>query len=721
MADFPSQFRPGKLFQFPKRTFGSKGCTRSFRAEWCDSFNWLHYDVGKDVAFCYLCMRAQHEKKFLASTKRDPAFISKGFSYWKEGTSAFAKHASSACHREATQALVVLPQTAGDVGELLSTAHGEEKAENRKMFRVVLQNIRFLARQGLALRGDGDESNSNFVQLFRLRGVDHPLIDKWMQKSTNKYTSNVVQNECLELMALSVLRKIGQSMHAAIQPYFSVLADECTDCSNTEQFTICIRWVDNDLNVHEEFLGLHKVATIDAESLVRTVKDVLLRFNLKMSDCRGQCYDGASNMSGARKGVATQLTAEESRALYTHCYGHALNLAVSDTIKKSTICRDSLDVAFEIARLIKFSPKRNAALDSIKASDNDSDSATATPAGIRSFCSTRWTVRGDSLASILNNYTYLSELWDQCLQSSTRLEPDVKARIIGVQAQMSTFKLLFGVKLSERILKMTDNLSRTLQKSSLSASEAQQIASLTKSTLSSMRSDSSFELFFASVECLRAQHDVELPTLPRKRRMPRRFDDGDGHHADSVEEHYRQLYFEAIDLATSSINDRFDQPGYRMYQHLETVLVHGAAGEAYDDDLPPLLDLYTELDEGSLRVQLTALEEKFKDSGTKPDLDACLTYLRGLSSAAKSYFDQVCILVKLIIVMPATNAVSERSFSTMRRIKTYLRSTMGQARLNHTMVLAIHKARLDSLDLTTVANDFVEGHEYRLRNFGKFT
>ena len=46
----------------------------------------------------------------------------------------------------------------------------------------------------------------------------------------------------------------------------------------------------------------------------------------KNADCRGQCYDGASNMHGARKGVAAIITQEESRALYTHCYDHALNL-----------------------------------------------------------------------------------------------------------------------------------------------------------------------------------------------------------------------------------------------------------------------------------------------------------------------------------------------------------------------------------------------------------
>ena len=98
--------------------------------------------------------------------------------------------------------------------------------------------------------------------------------------------------------------------------------------------------------------------TIDAECLLLSIEDVLLRMNVKLSNCRGQCYDGASNMSGSHNGVAKKILEKESHALYTHCYAHALNLAVSDTLKKSKLCRDALDTAFEITCLIKFSPQK---------------------------------------------------------------------------------------------------------------------------------------------------------------------------------------------------------------------------------------------------------------------------------------------------------------------------------------------------------------------------
>ena len=90
--------------------------------------------------------------------------------------------------------------------------------------------------------------------------------------------------------------------------------------------------------------------------------------------------------------------------MYTLCFGHALNIAVVDAIKQSEICRDALETAIEISKLIKFSPKRNAAFDHIKADIPEEEAHTVV--GIRSFGPTRWTVRGDSISSILDNYLY---------------------------------------------------------------------------------------------------------------------------------------------------------------------------------------------------------------------------------------------------------------------------------------------------------------------------
>ena len=103
-------------------------------------------------------------------------------------------------------------------------------------------------------------------------------------------------------------------------------------------------------------------------------------------------------------------------------------------------------------------------------------------------------MRGDILESILLNYGVMKGLWNECLESPVRLDPDVKARIIGLKAMMCEFMFLFSLKLSETILKVTDNLSKALQKSSLSGTEAQHIASMTVPTLQGIRSDTAWRV-----------------------------------------------------------------------------------------------------------------------------------------------------------------------------------------------------------------------------------
>ena len=80
---------------------------------------------------------------------------------------------------------------------------------------------------------------------------------------------------------------------------------------------------------------------------------------MKLEDCRGQRYDGAANMCGIRSGVATQVSAKELRALFTHCYGHSLDFAACDSIKNSKIVKNALDVTYEVCNLLKYSPRRD--------------------------------------------------------------------------------------------------------------------------------------------------------------------------------------------------------------------------------------------------------------------------------------------------------------------------------------------------------------------------
>ncbi|KAL5486927.1 hypothetical protein EMCRGX_G019467 [Ephydatia muelleri] len=176
---------------------------------------------------------------------------------------------------------------------------------------MILSSVRFLARQGLALRGDGSDVSSNLTQLLNVRAEDNPQILQWISKKACKHVHPENQNEI-------------------------------------------------------EFVELYYLSVIDAQSIVDAIKDAFLQFQIPFTKLRGQCYDGCSTMTGARAGVAVKIQEVEPRAVFTHCYGHAFNPAVSDTITKVQRMKDCLDTCYEIVKMIKFSPKREAMLFQLK-------------------------------------------------------------------------------------------------------------------------------------------------------------------------------------------------------------------------------------------------------------------------------------------------------------------------------------------------------------------
>ena len=98
-----------------------------------------------------------------------------GHSNWKDATIAFKKHEGSNCPREAVEVMINLP-----IGSQLSQQYAKDVATNRAMLLKILSCVKFLARQGLAFRGDEDESDGNFLQLLQLQTDDATM--EWLQK-----------------------------------------------------------------------------------------------------------------------------------------------------------------------------------------------------------------------------------------------------------------------------------------------------------------------------------------------------------------------------------------------------------------------------------------------------------------------------------------------------------------------------------------------------------
>ena len=97
-----------------------------------------------------------------------------------------------------------------------------------------------MAKQSLPLCRDGDGSNSNFTELYLFREEDNLILKKKrMEKKTDKYTNNTIQNETMKILALKILREIAKNLQDS--DFYSLMSDEATEISNVSQLVICMR------------------------------------------------------------------------------------------------------------------------------------------------------------------------------------------------------------------------------------------------------------------------------------------------------------------------------------------------------------------------------------------------------------------------------------------------------------------------------------------------
>ena len=95
-----------------------------------------------------------------------------------------------------------------------------------------------------------------------------------MKRKRDKYTSKDIQNEMMKAAALQVFREIAAEIHIA--DFYFIMADEAINVANISQLTLCICWVENNLDCHEDFIGFYSLDAANADTIVAVIKDVIL-------------------------------------------------------------------------------------------------------------------------------------------------------------------------------------------------------------------------------------------------------------------------------------------------------------------------------------------------------------------------------------------------------------------------------------------------------------
>jgi len=208
-------------------------------------------------------------------------------------------------------------------------------------------------------------------------------------------------------------------------------------------------------------------------------------------------------------------------------------------------------------------------------------------------------------------------------------------------------------------------------------------------------------------------HDLDPIVVPRVRRPAKRYcGPAAVFVASTPEEHYRVAYYAVVDATIMQLTEKFNKEsvGVKSYLQLEAMLLSGKVNQA-------VCQKYPELNSNSMSLQLGM----FADQNEYTTLKQAQTVLHNMIPEVRCIFAQVERLIRLMLLCPASSCSAERSFSALRRLKTWLRSTMSQPRLNAVTLCHVHQDIMDSIDIKKLAEEFASRSDIRRGLFGNWS
>ena len=412
------------LIDFPKNEQ-----KRAFQNKWYKEFNWLEYDIITDSALCFIC------KQYPLKDKEKETFKSTGFRDWHNAKKVFEKHKKSDGH-EKNQMLhlnrINVEASKKSCAALLNSQHAKEVTANRKYLRHIIQVIHFLSRQGLAFRGNNENKETsknlgNFSELLEFHCSLLPDFKENLESRVAKYTCPSIQNEIIHAIAKQIV-KINLPTN-----YYAIICDETMDLSRKEMLALCLRQVDDSLNIHEKFFGFFRAKIQTADGIFNLIKDVLENeLNLDLQFMVAQSFDGAATMAGIKSGVAKRFIEKVPYAVFVHCYAHKLNLALQDATNQLKCVSDVLLIVNNVSVFIERSAKRHALFEHLQ---NEEKKRT-----LKNFCATRWSSRYLALKAFVKLYKYLLTFLEIVDDDNDKAIGNTAP---GLQKQVKSFNFVF--------------------------------------------------------------------------------------------------------------------------------------------------------------------------------------------------------------------------------------------------------------------------------------
>jgi len=421
---------------------------------------WLVYSPVKDCVFCFCC-------KIFSNEKCHSDLATVGISDWRHLSDKLISHERSQYHIQSVKSWFEL-KIRIEMNETIDKRHQEliEKEQNhwKNVLIRILSLIQFLASNNDSFRGSSDvlytKNNGKFLGLIEMLAKFDPVILEHVSRIKNKetyvhYLGYEIQDELIKMMAAEVKQRIIDSIKTA--KYFSIIMVTTPDISHNEQLTILIRIVNmDDKNttsapvINEYFLDFIDVKSTTGLNLSEILISQLKIYNIDLKDCRGQAYDNGSNMIGQYKGVQSRILNINSRAFFTPCTAHSLNLVLCDAAKNSLRAITFFGIIRRVCTLFSASVGR---WDVLKRNCQQFT--------VKQWSNTRWESRLNSVKALRFQLPFIINALEEVADDINDLV--ARSEALSLLKEVSSYEFILSMIIWYDILIETNIVSKSLQ------------------------------------------------------------------------------------------------------------------------------------------------------------------------------------------------------------------------------------------------------------------
>lgn len=634
-----------------------------------------------------------------SGTSKEKTFGITPVTDWSNITKLIQRHVVMKSHEtslnSAEDFISVMEGKTKSIARQVSSHHDKIVARNRHILGIIIETIILCGNQNMALRGH-EEDKSNFIALLKYRSKDNQLLREHLEsksacssdsntngtkesKGNTSYLSPEIQNEIIGICGDIISNDIVQACNSA--QCFGFIADEATDAATIEQMALCLRFYDgNENRIREEFLGFAECKATTGEALTDSFLENLRQKGVDIEKMRGQGYDGAANMSGKYRGVQARIRNVVPGAIYTHCKAHNLNLSIIHACKE-TLVRNVMNTLQEIAFIFDYSAKKLSLFKEQLVNDAVARTNMEGRQKLKTLCETRWASRSEALytfkAAFSTAHATLGEL------STDHSDPKAGA----FQSAIERFDFIVTLVAVEHALSGLVPLSNLLQKKECDLYVAVEESRVVIQQLNGERNDPEvWNALYDSAVDLAATIGV-LPSMPRNRAGQQNRPNVP---ADNPSTYWKlNMYLPFVDHLMAELDTRLltAEPRYKAQYLLPkkaadlTQVLVNEIYNSYEDELTMITRDAFHAETRRWRAKWTGQENPPNDlQGT-------------LNSTSKDLYPGIFLILNIFACMPVSTATAERSFSTMRRVKTYLRSTMTTNRMSGLGLLNIYREK----------------------------